>query len=130
MGRIKARIVNRDLLTEKIIGASYEVMNILGTGFLEKVYENSLAAELRKHDMLVEQQKELSVFYKGIPVGSYFPDLIVENQIIIELKTVKELDPVFSAQVINYLKSTGFKTGLLLNFGKPRIEIKRLYNPE
>ena len=113
-------------ITERIIGCSYTVSNILGCGFLEKVYENALAHELRKNEMAVHQQYPLKVVYDGEVVGEYAADLIVNNEIIVELKAAKVLDNIHMAQGINYLKVTGFKVCLLINFGTPRIEIKRI----
>lgn len=112
-------------ITEKIIGCAYKVMNELGCGFLEKVYENALAHEIRKLGLSVGQQKKIKVYYDKIEVGNYEPDLLVEGLIIVELKTVKTLEDVHKAQCLNYLKATGFKTCLLINFGNPRVEIKR-----
>ncbi|ORC34620.1 GxxExxY protein [Marispirochaeta aestuarii] len=117
-----------DQITELIIGASFEVMNELGAGFLEKVYENALLAELKEHSIFAEQQKEICVWYKNNRVGTYLADLVVENSVIVELKAVNKLDAVHSAQLINYLRASDFETGLLINFGNPRVEIKRLFN--
>ena len=117
-----------DEITEKIIGAAYKVANTLGSGFLEKVYENALFIEIKKQGLDVKQQYNLPVYYEGEIVGDYYADLFIEKSVIVELKTAKELAPEFSAQVINYLKAAKLNTGLLINFGKPKIEIKRLYN--
>lgn len=119
---------DNDALTEKIIGASYSVANILGFGFLEKVYENALAVELKALGMKVEQQKPVSVFYKGVNVGDYIADLLVEDSVIIELKSVKNLSDIHKSQLLNYLVATNKSVGLLINFGSPRIEIKRVLN--
>ena len=116
-----------DDVTEKIIGCAYKVSNTLGAGFLEKVYENALAIELRKSGLDVKQQHHLPVFYDDEQIGDFYADLLVENSVIVELKAVKMLVPEFSAQVINYLKASKLETGLLINFGKPKIEIKRLF---
>lgn len=113
-------------ITEKIIGCAYTVANTLGSGFLEKVYENALAHEIRKKGLAVEQQSAIQVLYDGIVVGDYAADLIVEGSAIVELKVVKALDEVHVAQCLNYLKATGLHVCLLLNFGAPRLEIKRL----
>jgi GxxExxY protein len=113
-------------ITEKIIGCSYTVSNTLGCGFLEKVYENALAHELRKAGFKVLQQHEIKVYYDGIEVGKYIADLFVENAVIVEVKAITNLDASQKAQILNYLKATGMKIGLLINFGKPRIEIKRV----
>jgi GxxExxY protein len=116
-----------DEITEKIIGAAYKVANTLGSGFLEKVYENALFIEIKKQGLDVKQQYNLPVYYEGEIVGDYYADLFIEKSVIVELKTAKELAPEFSAQVINYLKAAKLNTGLLINFGKPKIEIKRLF---
>ncbi|MEO8074101.1 MAG: GxxExxY protein [Acidobacteriota bacterium] len=113
-------------ITEKIIGCSYTVCNVLGCGFLEKVYENALAHELAKAGFKVLQQHEIKVFYDGIEVGKYIADLFVENSVIVEVKAIKGLDEAQIAQCLNYLKATKLKVGLLINFGKPRIEVKRV----
>jgi len=115
-------------ITERIIGCSYTVGNALGSGFLEKVYENALVHELRKAELRVQQQKELFVYYDGIVVGEYAADLIVEDLVIVELKAAKALDQIHIAQCINYLKATGMKICLLINFGGPRVEVKRIMN--
>ena len=115
-------------ITEKIIGAAYEVSNILGCGFLEKVYENALVKELRLLNIGVEQQKEISVFYKGKNVGEFYADLYVEDYVLVELKAVKQLTEIHQAQLMNYLKATNKKLGLLINFGAPKVQIKRIVN--
>ena len=97
-----------------------------GAGFLEKVYENALAHELTKVGLSVQQQAPLQVYYDGQVVGDYFADLFVEGSVLIELKAVKNLDGIHKAQCINYLKATGLRICLLLNFGTPRLEIKRI----
>jgi GxxExxY protein len=117
-----------ELITEKIIGCAYTVANILGCGFLEKVYENALAHELRKKGLVVLQQAAMNVIYDGIVVGEYVSDLLVENEILVELKAVKALDNIHMAQCMNYLKATGHEVCLLINFGSPRIEVKRVLN--
>lgn len=121
-------IMNLDEITEKIIGASFLVSNELGFGFLEKVYENALLVELKGLNLNCEQQKSISVFYKGVNVGDYYADILVENEIIVELKSVKELTDIHKTQLLNYLKACNKKVGLLINFGKPKVEIKRVVN--
>jgi GxxExxY protein len=116
----------RDPLTEKIIGCAYAVSNVLGCGYLEKVYENALALELRACGLTVEAQRPLAVRYKGQIVGEYQTDLIVENEVIVELKAAKSIDDSHMAQCLNYLKTTGYRKCLLLNFGTARIGIKRI----
>jgi len=115
-----------DKITEQVIGAAYRVSNVLGAGFLEKVYENALTHELKKHGLLVEQQKQLTVYYDGVVVGNYYSDLLVEGVVIVELKATSRIEDIHLAQCLNYLKATGLKLGLILNFGKPRVEIKRV----
>ena len=115
-----------NLITERIIACVYRVSNTLGNGFLEKVYENALAIELRQNGLKAEQQYPIRVCYKNQPVGEYFADLLVEERVIVELKSARALDDVHSAQCLNYLKATGLTICLLVNFGKPRAEIKRL----
>ena len=116
-------------LTELIIGCAFTVANELGAGFLEKVYENALTHELKKRHLHAEQQHQVPVYYDGVIVGEYFADILVEKTVIVELKATKEHNDVFTAQCLNYLKATGLPVCLLLNFGKPRLEIKRLRAP-
>jgi GxxExxY protein len=112
-------------LSEKIIGAAFKVSNALGCGFLEKVYENALAHELRKAGLSVVQQHPIPVYYDGVLVGDFFADLLVEGVVLVELKAVRAFDAIHEAQSLNYLKGTGLPLCLLLNFGKPKVEIKR-----
>jgi len=113
-------------ISRRIIGCAYTVGNALGNGYLEKVYENALAHELRKASLAVAQQKTITVRYDNVVVGEYVADLVVEDSVIVELKTVKELDDIHLAQCLNYLKSTGLRLALLINFGTPRVEVKRV----
>jgi GxxExxY protein len=115
-------------ITEKIIRYVYVVANTLGNGFLEKVYENALAHELRKSGFFIEGQKGIRVRYDGVVVGDYKADLLVQKEVLAELKAVKTLDNIHIAQYLNYLKATGFKVCLLLNFGTPKVQIRRLMN--
>ncbi|MDB5400472.1 MAG: hypothetical protein JWQ55_2490 [Rhodopila sp.] len=115
-------------LSGRIIGCAFVVSNTLGAGFLEKVYENALAHELRKGGLAVEQQHNVAVHYDGVVVGAYAADMLVENAVLVELKAVSALDAVHRAQCINYLKATRLRLCLLINFGNPRLEIKRLVN--
>ena len=115
-------------LSNQVIGAAFEISNVLGAGFLEKVYENALNIELNNREIKAQQQAPLKVYYKGELVGDYFADILVENKLIIEIKTVKEFDSIHLAQCINYLKITGLKLCLLINFSKPKVEIKRIVN--
>jgi GxxExxY protein len=113
-------------ITEKVIGCAYTVANELGAGFLEKVYENALRLELIANGLSALPQHPIPVLYRGEVVGDYYADLLVENLVLVELKAVKEFDDVHKAQCINYLKATGLRICLLINFGKSKIEIKRI----
>ena len=113
-------------ITEKIIGCAYEVGNILGHGFLEKVYENALIVELKNSGLQVESQKELKIAYKGEDVGTYYPDILVDSRVIVELKTTKEIEKIHLAQVMNYLRVCNLNYGLVINFGQPKVQVKRV----
>ena len=116
-------------LSDKIIGFAIEVHKILGNGFLEKVYENALLYELSNSGIHVESQVPVPVKYKGNPVGEYFCDILVDEQIILELKVTKNIDPIHEAQLLHYLKATGLKVGYILNFGHTaKLQFKRLVN--
>jgi len=121
---MKTEVYKYSDITEKIIKASYEVHNNLDYGFLEKVYENSLAIELRNVGLNVKQQEPIKVLYKGELVGDYVADLMVEDEVIVEIKSVSKLEQVHEVQLVNYLKATGKEVGLLINFGKS-VEVKR-----
>lgn len=112
-------------LTNRVICAYYNVYNMLGYGFLEKVYENALALELRKSDLQVVQQEGVKVFYRGEQVGDYYADMVVNGLVILELKAADSLRCEHFAQLTNYLKATEKEVGLLLNFGK-KPEFKRI----
>ncbi len=120
----KSRRLNE--ISNKVIRAALAVSNTLGVGFLEKVYENALAHELRKAGFAVEQQKPIQVVYDGVMVGDYVADLLVEGDLLVELKAAKALDEIHMAQCMNYLKATGMRLCMLLNFGNPKLEIKRI----
>ena len=115
-------------LTETIIGCAYTVANTLGNGFLEKVYENALFHELRKHGLHVEQQRPIPVYYDQLIVGDYLADIVVEESVLVELKAAKDIENVHKAQCIHYLKATGLTVCLLINFGTPKLQIKRIVN--
>ncbi|PWK22102.1 GxxExxY protein [Arcicella aurantiaca] len=124
---------NTDLLhqevTDEIINAFYFVYNELGYGFLEKVYQNSLYLELMSRGFKVEPQKQIKVFFKGKQVGDYYADMIVNDLVIVELKSSNGLEEQHEAQLLNYLKATVIEVGLLLNFGlKPQIRRKIFTN--
>jgi GxxExxY protein len=113
-------------ITYAINGAVFEVNNILGPGFLEKVYENALLVEFRRRGLKAKNQVPITVSYKGEVVGEYVADLLVEDKVIVELKTVESLDRAHEAQLLNYLKSTGVHVGLLVNFKRKKADIKRM----
>ena len=112
-------------LTYLINGAVFEVNKVLGPGFLEKVYENSMMVELKKRHLKAQAQKPIIVEYKGEIVGEYVADIVVEDKIILELKAVEALQKIHEAQLLNYLKATDYSVGLLINFTYPKAEIKR-----
>ena len=117
-----------DKLSEQIIGCAYAASNELGAGFLEKVYENALAHELRKAGLRVEQQHSMRVTYDGVVVGEYAADLLVEDCILVELEAVRSFDDIHLAQCLNYLRATGLSLCLLINFGNPKADIRRVVN--
>jgi GxxExxY protein len=120
--------MNTDLneLTERIIGCAFTVSNTLGCGFLEKPYENALAHELAKSGIRVQQQVPIHIWYDQIVVGEYVADLLVEQRVLVELKSTRGIEPVFIAQCLNYLRATHLPLCLLLNFGNPKLQIKRI----
>lgn len=116
-------------LTQKIIKAFYQVYNVLGYGFLEKVYENALLIELKSLGLNVEKQKSIKVSYNGVEVGNYYADLTINDSVIVELKAAEFICEEHEFQLINYLKATDMEVGLLLNFGKtPEIRRKVFSN--
>jgi GxxExxY protein len=118
--------MNVDELTHTIIGAAYRVHNELGHGYLEKVYEAALSIELQLSGLQVRQQAPIPVQYRGYIIGEYFADLLVEEQVIVEIKAVRQLAKEHEVQLVHYLTATGIEDGLLINFG-PSVEIKRKY---
>ena len=114
-------------ITEKILEGAFEVSKELGSGFLESVYKNAIVIALRAKGLKVEIEKPISVMFRGKQVGQFYADLFIEDKVIVELKAVYVLTPEHSAQTINYLKATGIEVGLLINFGRPKIEYKRLH---
>ena len=103
-----------------------KVSSTLGVGFVEKVYENALVVELARAGLVVEQQKPIKVKYEGVIVGDFAADIVVNGIVIVELKVAKTIDDIHKAQLLNYLRATGLKVGLILNFGTPRLGIKRM----
>ncbi|CAM4066419.1 GxxExxY protein [Flavobacterium antarcticum] len=114
-------------LTKEIIGIYYDVYNELGYGFLERVYQNAMVIELQKRGFKVECQKKLIVYYKNEIVGDYYPDLIVNNIVILELKAVEQLIEAHENQLLNYLKATECEVGILLNFGKDPQFVRKIF---
>jgi GxxExxY protein len=130
MFRMETQLLHQEI-TERLIKGFYTVYNTLGYGFLEKVYENALAIELRKLGLTVEQQASIKVHYSGTLVGEYFADLLVEQLVILELKAVEAIAEEHEAQLLNYLKATEIEVGLLLNFGpKPQFRRKIFSNEQ
>jgi GxxExxY protein len=113
-------------ITETIIGATFEVHRLLGYGFLEKVYQKALRVELEQRGLHAKIEEPIQVHFKGIDVGVYFADLLVEEKVIVELKVSKQYNPADEAQLLNELKATGLSVGLLINFGRERVEFKRM----
>lgn len=112
-------------LTEKIIGCAYKVYNKLGFGFLESVYENCMAIELENSGLHFETQKPLKVLYENKVVGNFISDIVVDDLVIVELKSVKNISTAHEVQLVNYLVATGKPVGLLINFGEDNVEVKR-----
>lgn len=119
------KLLHRDV-TEKIIGAAFEVHSELGYGFLERVYERSMQVELIKRGSTAEIEKRVQVHYKQVVVGDYDSDLIVDGCVLVELKVNPQYDRRDEAQLLNVLKATGIRVGLLVNFGRLKVEYKRL----
>jgi GxxExxY protein len=113
-------------ITETIIAAAFEVHNALGYGFLEKVYQRAMQVELCAGGLTAELEREIRITYKGADVGFYKADLFVANSVIVELKVAKAYNPDDEPQLLNELKATGIKVGLLINFGKAKVEFKRM----
>jgi GxxExxY protein len=113
-------------LTKKVIGFAFKVHNSLGSGFLEKVYENALRIELSGAGLRVEQQRPIQVYYQGEVIGDFVSDLLVEKRLVVELKAIEKLTKLHEAQLVNYLTATGLDIGLLIDFGKS-VQIKRKY---
>ena len=113
-------------ITYAVNGSVFEVNKVLGPGFLEKVYENALLIELKRRGLTAESQVPIKVLYKENVVGEFIADILVEGKIILELKTVKTIDKIHEAQLLNYLKATGIRVGILVNFKYPKAEIKRM----
>jgi len=115
-----------DQITQRIIGCVHQVSNVLGSGFLEKVYENALALELELAGLRVDQQHRIEVRYRDALVGDFVADLLVDECVIVEIKAVRALDDIHTPQCVNYLKATGLQVCLLVNFGPPKASVKRV----
>ncbi len=126
-GTNEEKVVYKEL-SFKIIEACFEVHNILGPGYSEKIYEEALSKELRDRGIGYERQKLVEVYYKGEKIGEYRLDLVLENKIILELKAVSELSNIFEAQLLSYLKAAGMKLGILVNFGSKKVIYRRIVN--
>jgi GxxExxY protein len=112
-------------ITEKIIGCAYRVYNNMGYGFLESVYERCLLIEFKKVDLKYDEQIAIRVYYDNEPVGEFIADLLVENTVIVELKSVRRIVIAHEIQLVNYLVATKKDVGLLLNFGETKVQVKR-----
>ncbi|MFC1580385.1 GxxExxY protein [Thermodesulfobacteriota bacterium] len=122
--------MQKEELTHKIIGCAYEAFNKLGFGFLESVYKKAVIIELKKNELKAEEEKPLKVYYEDQVIGDFYIDLLVENEIIVELKSVQNLAKEHEAQLVNYLNAAKKEIGLLINFGPRGVEVKRKYrNP-
>ncbi|MCX6083046.1 MAG: GxxExxY protein [Chloroflexi bacterium] len=120
-------MVNEEI-TAKILAACFEVTNELGAGFLESVYQNALMLVLQEKGLTAQREYPLAVTFRTQNIGQFYADILVENKIILELKAVSALTEIHKAQLINYLKATGLETGLLINFGNPKLEYRRFDN--
>lgn len=127
--RRSTKIMQHKELTELVIECCLEVIKELGAGFVESVYEKALVVALTHKGVNARTQVPLKVRFRGAVVGDFFADILIDDLLIVELKAVKALLPEHQAQVINYLKATGIEVGLLVNFGNPKLEVKRLYRP-
>ena len=114
-----------DDITQSIIGCAFEVINELGSGFLESVYENAMVLALSESGLRVQSQVPIPVMFRGKRVGDFYADLLVDGKVIVELKAVRSVVPEHQAQIINYLNATGVEVGLLINFGNSKLEVKR-----
>lgn len=127
MNKMKKDAQDINVLTEEVIGCCFAVHSKLGPGFLESVYKNALLIELSKNGLTVEPEAPLSVLYDGESVGTFYADIVVEGNLILELKAVEDLALIHEIQLVNYLKATGIQDGLLINFGTPKVQIKRKF---
>ena len=120
------KVLVHEEVTRAIIGAAFEVHQTLGYGFLERVYQKALQTELISHGLKVKIEHPIKVVYKGVVIGDYFADLLIEEVVIVELKIAQNYNQQDEPQLLNELKATGIKVGLLINFGRTKVEFKRL----
>jgi GxxExxY protein len=125
LDKAPAAALLHEATTQEIIGAAFEVYNVLGYGFLEKVYQRALQAELLRRGVPAEVEYRITVIYKGVNVGDYAADLFVDARVVVELKVASAYNPEDEAQLLNELKATGTKVGLLINFGRKKVEFRR-----
>lgn len=118
-------ILHKDL-SYKIVGLAMQIHSELGFGFLEKVYENSMMVLFRRENIMAKQQVPISVSFDGEIVGDYYADIVIEDKIILELKAIEKITDAHKAQALNYLKATGLKLAIIINFGKQRLEYERI----
>ncbi|WP_348762513.1 GxxExxY protein [uncultured Salinisphaera sp.] len=119
---------NEERLSKRVIGCAFEVSNRLGAGFFEAVYENAMAVELERSGIAFVRQKRLPVTYRNVIVGDYVADMLIAEVLIVEIKALSAISTLHEAQLMNYLKASNLKVGLLLNFGKSRVGVKRIVN--
>ncbi len=117
--------LKHEQITKNVIGCAFEVINELGAGFLESVYEKSFLLALQQKGLSATAQHPIKVMFRNVCVGDFYADILVEGKVIVELKAVKAIAPEHQAQIINYLNATGIEVGLLINFGNPKLEYKR-----
>jgi len=117
-----------DSLINEIVSCAYAVHRKLGTGFLEKIYEKAMAIELSASGLSIDTQKPIQVSYDGCVIGEFIADIVVEDEVVVELKAAKKLEAIHFSQCLNYLKATGKKFGLVINFGEEVVRFKRIVN--
>ena len=125
-GKAASRTLLHEQITEQVIGAAFEVHSVLGHGFPERVYPRAMQAELLRRGIACEIEHRINVLYKGINVGDYAADLLVDGKVVVELKVSVDYNPLDEAQLLNELRATGMKVGLLINFGRTKVEFRRL----
>jgi GxxExxY protein len=124
--KAQSSTLEHEQITQQVIGAAFEVHSVLGHGFLERVYQRAMQAELLRRGLSCEIEHQINVLYKGINVGDYAADLLVDSKVVVELKVSVDYNPLDEAQLLNELRATGMKVGLLINFGRTKVEFRRL----